>query len=132
MGPSTLFLSLRDDTLSQFWVPVLSRPKVGATEGDPLFVHVVLLKFSPETSEGHLEEIIDSLRGLPAVIPSLASYRVGRDLGLAADNFHIAVVAEFADEAGYMAYRDDPTHRSVITSQIQPHLVARSASQFRT
>ncbi|MGB6057238.1 MAG: Dabb family protein [Microthrixaceae bacterium] len=97
-----------------------------------MFVHAVLLKFSPETDEGHLEGIIDSLRGLPAVIPSLVSYRVGRDLGLAEDNFHIAVVAEFADEAGYITYRDDPTHRSIITGQIQPHLVARSASQFRT
>ncbi|MGB3411376.1 MAG: Dabb family protein [Microthrixaceae bacterium] len=97
-----------------------------------MLVHTVLLKFSTDTSEDHLDRVCDSLRGLPAVIPTLVSYRVGRDLGLAEDNFQIAVVAEFADEAGYVAYRDDRTHRSIITEQIQPHLVARSASQFQT
>lgn len=97
-----------------------------------MLTHVVLLKFSPETSEDHLDGIVTSLRGLPAVVPSLSNYRVGRDLGLAEDNFQIAVVAEFADEAGYFAYRDDPTHVSIIAEQIKPNLVARTASQIWT
>ncbi|HTO01724.1 MAG TPA: Dabb family protein [Microthrixaceae bacterium] len=95
-----------------------------------MFVHVVLLKFTPDTSEEHLEGIVRSLRALPELVPSLVRYRVGRDLRLADDNAQIAVVAEFDDEDGYIAYRDDPNHRLVITEQIQPHLESRSASQF--
>ncbi len=117
-GPSTLFR-----------FAVLSMVESKET---PVFTHVVLLSFKPATSEEHLGEIVASLRGLPSAIPSIVSYRVGRDLGLAEDNFQIAVIAEFTDEASYIAYRDDPTHRAIIDDQIRPHLSARSASQFRT
>lgn len=93
--------------------------------------HVVLLEFDDATPVGHVDEIAGKLRELPARLPQLRSYVVGRDLGLAAGNADLAIIAEFEDIDGYLAYRDDPEHRRIIAEMITPHLRARTAAQFR-
>jgi hypothetical protein len=95
-----------------------------------MFRHVVLLEFDDTTSEEHIQLVASRLRELPAHLPSLRSYHVGRDLGLAAGNAHLAVIAEFDDTDGYIEYRDDPAHRRIIDEMILPQLRERSAAQF--
>jgi hypothetical protein len=92
--------------------------------------HVVLLEFRASTPDEHLEQVIERLRELPSRIPSLRAYTVGRDLGLADGNAHLAVAGDFDDVEGYVAYRDDPAHRAVIEQLILPQLQSRSAVQF--
>lgn len=92
--------------------------------------HVVLLKFSPDTSVDDLDTIVAALRTLPGQIPELIDYRVGSDLGLAEGNWPLAVTADVADEAGYVAYRDHPAHVAVIDELIKPNLVDRCAAQY--
>lgn len=94
------------------------------------FRHIVLLSFADATGEQR-QAIADGLRALPDQIPEIRRYEVGVDLGLAAGNAHLAVVADFDDQAGYEAYRDHPAHRSLITEQIQPILTARTAIQHQ-
>lgn len=96
-----------------------------------MICHVVLLRFDHDSPEGHAEVVARELRTLPAAIPALRSYQVGVDVGLADDNAHVAVIAGFDDEAGYLTYRDHPEHRRIITGLIAPHLQSRTASQFR-
>jgi hypothetical protein len=96
-----------------------------------MFRHVVLLEFDDATSDDHIEQVAAQLREFPALMPVLRSYLVGRDLGLAPGNAHLAVVAEFDDIEGYITYRDHPTHRRVIDEMIVPHLRTRSAVQFQ-
>jgi hypothetical protein len=93
------------------------------------FRHVVLL-----TLDGNcdVDGIVDALRELPAQIPELRSYVVGRDAGLAEGNATVAVVADVDDEAGWRTYTDHPAHRQVIAERIRPHLVARVAVQHPT
>ena len=93
--------------------------------------HVVLLEFDDATTVGHVDEIAARLRELPSRLPSLRSYVVGRDLGLATGNADLAVIAEFDDIDGYLAYRDDPEHRRIVAEMITPNLRARTAAQFR-
>lgn len=95
-----------------------------------MFRHVVLLEFDEATTTEHVGAVAEQLRELPGRIPALRSYRVGRDLGLASDNAHLAVIAEFDDIDGYLSYRDDPAHRRIIDEMILPHLRSRSAAQF--
>lgn len=95
-----------------------------------MFRHVVLLEFDEATSDEHIDQIATQLRELPAMLPALRSYVVGRDLGLAPGNAHLGVVASFDDIDGYLEYRDDPTHRRIIDEMIVPHLRHRSAAQF--
>jgi hypothetical protein len=91
--------------------------------------HVVLLTLD-DTCD--VDGLVEALRGLPAQVPSLRSYVVGRDLGLAEANATVAVVADCDDEAGWRAYVDHPAHQQVLAERIRPHLVARTALQHAT
>jgi len=100
-------------------------PLLAIEEAD-VFRHIVLLTLA---TDAPVELIVAELEGLPALIPELRSYSVGRDAGLAADNATLAVVAVFEDQAGYEVYRDHPQHVRVITDHIRPVLEARAAHQ---
>lgn len=91
---------------------------------------MVLLQLVDGVSDAAVERIVDHLRALPSVVPGIESYEVGVDLGLAEDNARLSVIAEFADEQTYLAYRDHPEHRRVIEEQIRPVLARRSATQY--
>jgi len=90
--------------------------------------HVVLLRF---TSPEAVAPVVEALRALPPKVPSIRAYSVGTDLGLAPDNAHVSVIAEFEDEAGHAEYRDHPEHVKVIDELIKPNLEWRSATQHR-
>lgn len=96
---------------------------------DDVIRHVVLLTFLDGTPTERIDEIADALRSLPAAIPELQRYVVGKDLGLAADNADLVVVADVDDIDGYAAYRDHPAHMHVITALIRPVLAVRTAVQ---
>ena len=49
---------------------------------------------------------------------------------MALGNFDFAVTADFDDEAGFFAYRDDPAHREVIARVIAPVTAQGVAVQF--
>ena len=66
---------------------------------------------------------------LPGMIDTIRAYRFGPDVGLAESNFDYAVVADFDDEAGYLAYRDHEAHRELIARHIAPILAERAAVQ---
>lgn len=93
------------------------------------FRHIALLTFGPGTD---IDAIAEALKALPARIPALRRYEVGRDAGVAPDNADLAVVAELDDRAGYETYRDHPAHQAVIAEHIAPHLIARAAVQHPT
>jgi hypothetical protein len=93
------------------------------------FRHVVLLTLDDACD---VDGLVDALRALPAEIPALRSYVVGRDAGLAEGNATVAVVADVDDEAGWRAYTDHPAHQQVIAECIRPHLLGRVAVQHPT
>ncbi len=92
--------------------------------------HVALLTFVDGATEEQLRAIEDALSTLPARLPQLRAYAIGRDLGINAGNASFAVVAEFANMDDYMAYRDDPEHRRIIAELISPILAARTGAQY--
>jgi hypothetical protein len=90
--------------------------------------HIVLLTLADDCD---VDGVVDALRGLPAQIPELRSYVVGRDAGLAEGNATVAVVADLDDAAAWATYRDHPAHQQVIAERIRPWLVARTAVQHQ-
>ena len=64
------------------------------------------------------------------LVPSLRDYRLGANLGLNPGNFEFAVAADFDDVAGYLAYRDHPSHRAIVAEFIQPIVAERAAVQY--
>ena len=92
--------------------------------------HVVLFRWKPEATDEQKKLVAAELGKLPSAIPSIRSYVLGADAGINKGNAEFAVTADFDDEAGYLAYRDDPTHREVIASHITPIAAERIAAQF--
>ena len=93
--------------------------------------HVVVFRWSDGVSVEDQEAVAAALAALPSEIPAILDYRFGPDAGLADGNFDFAVTADFADEAGYLEYRDHPAHRAVITDRILPIVAERAAVQVR-
>jgi Stress responsive A/B Barrel Domain len=93
--------------------------------------HNVLFKWKPEATDGEKEQVATELSKLPSTVPSLRAFVCGSDLGLAQGNFDFAVSADFDDEAGFFAYRDDPAHREIVERYILPITAQRVAVQLR-
>lgn len=92
--------------------------------------HIVLLTLKPDAPSDAARTIVEALRALPPMIPSIRDYQAGVDLAIAPGNATIAATAIFDDEAGYLQYRDHPAHRAVIQDYIDPVRESRAAIQF--
>lgn len=96
--------------------------------------HVAMFRFRSDVAEEDLAALHRAVAGLPARIPAVQSFTCGRDLGLlegiATHGWDYAVVATFADVAGYEAYRVDAGHREVIEAHILPAVAERASVQF--
>ena len=92
--------------------------------------HIALLTFADAATDVQVQAIEDALSALPARLPQLRSYRIGRDLAINPGNAGFAVVADFDTVDDYLAYRDDPEHRRIISELIAPILAARTGAQY--
>ena len=93
--------------------------------------HVVMFRWTPETTHEQKQQVAAELRRLPALLPVLRAYHVGPDLGLVEGNFEFAVVADFDDLEGLQVYRDDPEHQEIIARFIRPITAQRAAVQYQ-
>lgn len=93
--------------------------------------HVVLFRWKPEATEEQKKQAAAEVAKLPSMVPSVLGFASGSDIGVNQGNFEFAVTADFENEDGYLAYRDDPGHRRVVAGYIVPILAERAAIQFR-
>jgi Stress responsive A/B Barrel Domain len=94
--------------------------------------HVVMFTWKPEATPEQKLRVQAELRALPPLMTGLRSYQAGPDAGLVPGNFDFAVVADFEDAASYLAYRDHPAHRAVISECITPIRQDRASVQYET
>jgi hypothetical protein len=93
--------------------------------------HVAVFRWAEGTPAEEVDAFAAALAGLPAVIPSIRSYRFGPDAGLGLSaNGDFAVVADFDDGDGYAAYADHPAHQDVIVRLLRPMVAERLSVQF--
>ena len=92
--------------------------------------HIVLMTLKRDAPPDAAQNIVDGLKGLVGVVPSIRDYQAGVDLGLAPGNAAVAATADFDDVAGYLEFRDHPEHRAVIERYIEPFREDRAAIQF--
>jgi hypothetical protein len=95
-----------------------------------VFRHVVMFRWKPEASVADQDAVAAGLGELRAAISTIRAYRFGADSGINEGNFDFAVVADFDDAEGYLAYRDHPAHRALIAERISPIVAERSAVQY--
>ncbi len=93
--------------------------------------HTVLFKWKPEATDEEKQQAGTEVAKLSSMVRSLRAFACGADAGLAPANFDFAVTADFDDEAGFFAYRDDPAHRQVVDRYILPITAQRVAVQFK-
>lgn len=97
-----------------------------------MFHHVAVFRFREGTSDAAIEALRAALDGLPDEIPGIARYRVGPALGLVEGSWDFAVVAEFADEAGWRSYAQHPAHLAVSDTYVKPIVAEMARVQFQT
>jgi hypothetical protein len=78
-----------------------------------MLTHIVCWKYKTETSENEREEHVRRLRALPAVIPNIVSFHVGRDILDLERSFDTGLVAVYPDRAALDFYTDHPAHLEV-------------------
>jgi hypothetical protein len=95
-----------------------------------MFRHVVLFRWTEDATEEQKRTVEERLAALPGMIAEIMEYHVGADAGINDDNYEFAVVADFADRAGFFTYRDHPAHRAVVDECIRPIMATRVAVQY--
>lgn len=95
-----------------------------------MFHHIVLLRFTPDSTPDQHQAVVDGLGPLPESIPDLRSYDVHLDAGLGVENAQVSVHATFDDEAGWHTYSNHPAHVQVIEQRITPILQAALRTQY--
>jgi hypothetical protein len=103
----------------------------GDGEGTAMFRHVVLFTWTGDATEAQKHALAGELRKLPSVIDTIRLYNVGPDAGINPGNCDFAVVADFDDADGYLAYRDHPVHRDVVKNYVDPIVTRRFAVQYQ-
>lgn len=94
------------------------------------FRHVVMFTWAEGVTTLQRRTMAERLATLPAAIPEIKAYNFGDDLGIKEGNYDFVVVADFADQAGYLVYRDHPMHRAVASEVIAPIVAGRAAVQY--
>ncbi|MBW8825880.1 MAG: Dabb family protein [Acidobacteria bacterium] len=95
--------------------------------------HIVLLRWKDELPAGHEEAVAAALRALPARGLPFHAYNVGPDLGMGGPfAYDFGVAAEFADEAAWRVYMDDPEHDRIRQDLIGPWVAERAVIQFES
>ena len=92
--------------------------------------HVVLLKWNEDATAEQIESVVSGMRALPAAIPQIRSYEVGRDLGLRDGAYDLGLVAEFDDADAWRTYLAHPDHVEVVANRITPIMADRASVQF--
>src|SRR6201997_5884696 len=92
--------------------------------------HTVLFKWAADATDEQKKAAATEVAKLPSIVPSIRAFASGPDAGLNQGNFDFAVTADFDDEAGYLAYRDNPDHRAIVSTYITPITAQRAGAQF--
>ena len=92
--------------------------------------HVALFRLKEDAPGGTQQALEDGLFLLAQKIEAISVYHYGADLSLRAGNFDFGVVADFEDEAAFVAYADHPAHIAFIKERVAPVIAERAALQF--
>jgi hypothetical protein len=89
-----------------------------------------MFTWKDDATEAQIKRVSEELARLPGIVPSIRAYALGSDIGVNDGNWQFAASGDFDDLEGYLAYRDDPTHRAIIAEHIAPIIATRAAVQF--
>ncbi len=97
-----------------------------------MFHHVAMFRFKEGTTAEQVDAATAALRALPSKIDVLIGYRHGPDAGITDGSWDYVVVADVANAADFVTYRDHPAHRAVVTDFMAPIIAEGARVQFET
>lgn len=92
--------------------------------------HVVVLTFTPGTTDEQVAAAKARLDALPALIPQIRAYTTGPDIGGSPGHGDFAVVGDFDDLDACRAYLTHPAHVAAVTETLAPIIATRIALQI--
>lgn len=92
--------------------------------------HVVTFQWNDGIGAAHISAAAAAIDAFVAELDGVVAYQHGADLGLADGNSDYAIVGDFADQAAYETYRDDPAHKAFIQTYLVGHIANRAAVQY--
>lgn len=95
-----------------------------------MVTHVVIFSWLPGTADEQVAALGRALDGLAAQQRDIVTLRHGRDLAFRDGNGDYALVATFADKAGWAAYQADPAHQALVHDYVTPIQASRLTIQF--
>ena len=96
-----------------------------------MITHVVTFRWKPETTADQIAAVTEGLATMPGLVPTIAGYSFGADLGLGG-NMDYAVVATFESLDDWRVYDSHPDHERLRAELIRPYLADRAAVQFES
>jgi hypothetical protein len=94
--------------------------------------HVVSWKLAA-TDEAQREldatAIVEGLESLPALIPEILAFRVGRNVATYDGNWDLTLIADYASLDALEVYQVHPEHQKVVAI-VKPRVSARSGVDF--
>ena len=95
-----------------------------------MLTQIVLLKWTESATSEQRGQAATALASLPGLVPEIRSLALVTDAGLRPDNFDVALVTSFDDEAAWERYQTHPEHLRVVKGAVAPILAAKAAVQL--
>lgn len=76
--------------------------------------HFVFIKYTPGTSDAHIDEFLRMTRALPASIPTVRDLEVGRDVLRGARSWDVMLAMRFESLDELREYQVHPAHRALM------------------
>jgi hypothetical protein len=95
-----------------------------------MITHIVIFTWVAGTTSEQVTALSRKLDQLAAELAGLATIRHGPDLRFREGNGDYAIVATFADRAGWDAYQADPRHKTFVIDVVTPLQASRVTVQF--
>ena len=86
-----------------------------------MLTHIVLLKFTPEMPDGHIEAFQEKMVALLPILPQIKSLEFGVDVLKGTYSWHVAMTMTFESVEDLKAYQVHPEHQKIAQFN-QPYL----------
>ena len=95
-----------------------------------MVTHIVIFTWVAGTKADRVDDLRRALDRLSVEMSDFAEIRHGADLRYRTGNGDYALIARFADRAGWDAYQADPRHKAFVRDMVTPIQASRLTIQI--
>jgi hypothetical protein len=92
--------------------------------------HIVLMRFPDGIDEDFLKRMDRAIVDMAKAIPEVKASTGGRDVSTNPENWHYAIIYDFADVPAYERYRVHPAHKQFIADYMRGPKIDKTRIQL--